>query len=123
MRILVVEDEAGVAGVLSGLLRRLGHVAEVARDGKDALQRVEAAPYDLLIVDLKMPGMDGRQFWEALRDKKSPHARRLAFMSGNARAPELLDLIREAGAITLPKPFTFENVTTLLRDASSRISS
>ncbi len=123
MRILVVEDEAGVAGVLSGLLRRLGHEAEVARDGRDALNRVEAAPYDLLIVDLKMPGMGGRQFWEALRDKKSPLARRLAFMSGNARAPELLDLIREAGAMTLPKPFTFDDVLALLRHAASRAAS
>ena len=120
MRILVVEDEVGVAGVLSGLLRRLGHVAEVTRDGRDARQRVEAAPYDLLIVDLKMPGMGGRQFWEALRDKGSPLSRRLAFMSGNARAPELLELVREAGALTLPKPFTFENVSALLREASSR---
>ena len=120
MRILVVEDEAGVAGVLSGLLRRVGHVAEVARDGGDALQRVETVPYDLLIVDLKMPGMGGRQFWEALRDKGSPLARRLAFMSGNARAPELAELVKESGALTLPKPFTFENVSALLREASSR---
>ncbi|MGH7262775.1 MAG: response regulator, partial [Candidatus Rokuibacteriota bacterium] len=92
-------------------------------DGGDALQRVEAAPYDLLIVDLKMPGMGGRQFWEALRDKGSPLARRLAFMSGNARAPELAELVKESGALTLPKPFTFENVSALLREASSRVSS
>ncbi len=123
MRILVVEDEAGVAGVLSGLLRRLGHVAEVAGDGRDALQRVEADPYDLLIVDLKMPGMGGQQLWEALRDKGSPLARRLAFMSGNARAPELAELVREAGALSLPKPFTIENVSALLREAASRLSS
>ncbi len=123
MKILVVEDEAGVAGVLSGLLRRLGHEAEVARDGHDALKRVEAALYDLLIVDLKMPGMGGRQFWEALRDKGSPLARRLAFMSGNARSPELTDLVREAGALALPKPFTFENVSALLRNAASRLAS
>jgi two-component system NtrC family sensor kinase len=123
MKILVVEDEAGVAGVLSGLLRRLGHEAEIAPDGRDALKRVEATPYDLLIVDLKMPGLGGRQFWEALRDKGSPLARRLAFMSGNARSPELTDLVREAGALALPKPFTFENVSALLRNAAARLAS
>ncbi|MBI2153751.1 MAG: GAF domain-containing protein [Candidatus Rokubacteria bacterium] len=115
LKVLVVEDEAGVAGVLSGLLRRLGHEAEVARDGRDALARVEKSSYDLLIVDFKMPGMSGRQLWEALRNRRSPLAHRLALMSGNARAPELLDLIREAGAMTLPKPFTFDDVSALLR--------
>jgi CheY-like chemotaxis protein len=111
----VVEDEAGVAGVLSGLLRRHGHEAEVARDGRDALACVEKASYDLLIVDLKMPGMSGRQLWEALRERRSPLAHRMAFMSGNARSPELLELIREAGALTLPKPFTIDDVSALLR--------
>ncbi len=115
LKVLVVEDEAGVAGVLSGLLRRLGHEAEVARDGRDALTRVEKSSYDLLIVDLKMPGMSGRQLWEALRERRSPAAHSMAFMSGNARSPELLDLIREAGALTLPKPFTFDDVSALLR--------
>ncbi len=123
MRILVAEDEAGVAGVLSGLLRRLGHEVEVARDGREALARVEASPYDLLIVDVKMPGMGGRQLWEALRDRGSPLVRRLAFMSGNARSPELVELVKEAGALTLPKPFTFENVSALLREAATRASS
>ena len=123
MRILVVEDEVGVAGVLSSLLCRLGHEAEVAQNGREALERVEATPYDLLIVDLKMPGMGGRQFLEALRDRGSTLARCLAFMSGNSRSPELAELVREVGALTLPKPFTFENVSALLREVASRAAS
>jgi two-component system NtrC family sensor kinase len=121
LRILVVEDEAGVAAVLSALLRRLGHDAEVARDGREAMSRVEQGSYDLLIVDLKMPGMSGREFWQVLQRRGSPLARRLAFMSGNARSAEMVELVRESGALTLPKPFTFENVTTLLRAAASRL--
>ncbi|KRT72606.1 MAG: nitrogen specific signal transduction histidine kinase NtrB [Candidatus Rokubacteria bacterium CSP1-6] len=120
LKVLVVEDEAGVAGVLRGLLRRLGHEAEVARDGRAALARVEKASFDLLIVDLKMPGMSGRQLWEALRECRSPLAHRMAFMSGNARSPELLELVKEAGALTLPKPFTLDDVSALLRHAASR---
>ena len=123
MRILVVEDEAGVAEVLSGLLGQLGHTAEVAGGGQEALERVEAFSYDLLIVDFKMPGMSGRRLWEALRDRGSPLARRLAFMSGNARSPELVELVREAASLTLPKPFTFEDVSALLREAGRRFES
>ncbi len=120
LKVLVVEDEAGVAGVLSGLLRRLGHEAEVARDGRDAIASMEKSSYDLLIVDLKMPGMSGRQLWEVLRDRRSPLAHRMAFMSGNTRSPDLLELLREAGALTLPKPFTFDDVSALLRQAATR---
>lgn len=58
-RILVVDDEASIRDLLSKTLALAEYDVDVAPDGRSALERLRMYPYDLLIVDLKMPGMDG----------------------------------------------------------------
>ncbi|MBI2833934.1 MAG: response regulator, partial [Acidobacteria bacterium] len=58
-RILVVDDEASIRDLLSKTLALAEYDVDVAPDGETALERMRLAPYDLLITDLKMPGLDG----------------------------------------------------------------
>ncbi len=58
-RILLVEDEPGVVLVVSDLLRSEGHEVETAADGKTGYQMITEGKYDLLILDVMLPGMDG----------------------------------------------------------------
>ncbi len=58
-RILVVDDEPSIRAVLRAHLRRAGHAVRVAASGEEATRLLDAEPCDLLITDLKMPGMDG----------------------------------------------------------------
>ena len=58
-RILVVDDEASIRDLLSKTLALAEYDVDVAPDGRSALERMRMYPYDLLIADLKMPGMDG----------------------------------------------------------------
>ena len=58
-RILIVEDERALADVLAYNLRREGYEVAVVHDGRDALARVQAAPPDLVVLDLMLPGLDG----------------------------------------------------------------
>jgi len=58
-RILVVDDEAGIRDLLSKTLALADYDVDTSPDGRSALERLRLYPYDLLIVDLKMPGMDG----------------------------------------------------------------
>ena len=67
-RILVVDDEPMVRDTLAQVLSDEGYVVDVAADGTDALDRVHAARPDAILLDLMMPGMNGRQFLQALRD-------------------------------------------------------
>jgi len=67
-RILVVDDEKMVRDTLGQVLVDEGYVVDVAIDGADALDRVHAARPDAILLDLMMPGMNGRQFLQALRD-------------------------------------------------------
>src|SRR5499427_5009527 len=58
-RVLVVDDEASIRDLLSKTLALAEYDVDVAADGRSALERMRLYPYDLLITDLKMPGMDG----------------------------------------------------------------
>jgi CheY-like chemotaxis protein len=101
-RILIVEDEEHIRQVLQAALEGAGHVVEEAHNGAEGLQRYAAAPADLVIMDMRMPVMDGRQLILALRHR-FPHAPILA-VSGE---PGLLDSARALHVQnTLQKPFT-----------------
>jgi two-component system OmpR family response regulator len=67
MRVLVVEDEAKLANLLRRGLRREGMGVDVARSGEDALVRASATDYDLILLDLMLPGYDGFEVCRRLR--------------------------------------------------------
>jgi DNA-binding response OmpR family regulator len=67
-RVLVVDDEPMVRETLGQVLADEGYVVDLADDGEAALERVHAARPDAILLDLMMPGMNGRQFLQALRD-------------------------------------------------------
>ena len=67
MRILVVEDEATAAGVLAKGLREHAYAVDIANDGVAALEQASINPYDLLIVDVLLPGIDGFEVCRRLR--------------------------------------------------------
>jgi CheY-like chemotaxis protein len=69
-RVLVVDDEDKILFVVRRALARLGEDCEVqtASDGRQALEMARDAPFDLVVTDLRMPGMDGIELTQALRD-------------------------------------------------------
>ncbi len=70
MRILVVEDEHKLAGVLKRGLEELGYAVDTAYDGEDGLGLAEAAPYDLIVLDVMLPKMDGYAVCQQLRAQR-----------------------------------------------------
>src|SRR6185436_4948823 len=68
-RVLVVDDEPMVRETLGQVLSDEGYVVDLAVDGETALERVHAMRPDVILLDLMMPGMNGRQFLQALRDE------------------------------------------------------
>jgi len=119
LKVLLVEDERRVADVLASLLRRLGHTADVAIGGRDGLTRAAAGVYDVVFVDLKMPEMDGREFWRELGARDAPLARRTVFTTGNPRSREA-QAIEADGLPMLGKPFTLKELAEVLRAAVQR---
>lgn len=66
-RVLVVDDEQNIRLTLSSLLTRAGHAVTMAASGEEALALFDRDPFDLMVVDLQMPGLNGMQVVEALR--------------------------------------------------------
>jgi two-component system OmpR family response regulator len=67
MRVLIVEDEAKMAGLIRRGLAREGMAVDVAGNGEDALPRAEATDYDAIVLDVMLPGIDGFEVCERLR--------------------------------------------------------
>src|SRR6185295_8539897 len=69
-RVLTVDDEASIRLTLTAMLRRAGYDVSSAESGEEAVALLERQSFDLLLVDLKMPGMDGMQVVAAARQRQ-----------------------------------------------------
>ena len=69
-RILVVDDERTVRDVLTNLLGRLGHTAEAASNAAEALSKIEASEFDLVLTDFNMPVMKGDELAREIKKRK-----------------------------------------------------
>ena len=73
-RVLVVDDDEAIRAVIDEALSDEGYCVLTARDGADALRAVTATPPDLILLDMRMPVMDGWAFARAYRELPGPHA-------------------------------------------------
>jgi two-component system, OmpR family, response regulator len=70
MRILLVEDEKKVASFISKALREAGHAVDAVHDGNDALDQASTTPYEVIILDIMLPGRDGLSVLKLLRERR-----------------------------------------------------
>lgn len=113
--ILVVEDEAQVASTLARLLAIDGHRVTTARDGLAALRTLREGEYDVILSDIKMPGLDGLGFYRALVRTHPGMARRIAFVTGDTDPYETHAFLEESGVPYAVKPLTLAEVRRIVR--------
>ncbi|HIP96344.1 MAG TPA: hybrid sensor histidine kinase/response regulator, partial [Anaerolineae bacterium] len=114
-RILIVEDELIVAGLLVRILKLEGHTTDLATDGNQALARIGRADYDAIICDLKMPGLSGQEFYRRLVEMDSPLVQRVIFTTGDVVNPETRAFLEQTDRPCISKPFLQEDVLTALQ--------
>ncbi|PYO39118.1 MAG: hypothetical protein DMD29_10570 [Gemmatimonadetes bacterium] len=117
LKVLVVDDEVGLRHAVVSFLERRGFAALGVGDGREALETLgrESPPPDVIVTDVRMPGMGGREFLARLRAEHPQLARRLVFSTGDTFAPETAALLQEAGGAVLVKPFDFSQLETVIR--------
>jgi two-component system OmpR family response regulator len=113
VRILVVEDERKLADLLARGLREEGHAADVATEGEQALWMAQAAPFDAIVLDVMLPGIDGFEVCRRLR-ASDVWAPVLMLTARDAVEDRVTGL--DAGADDyLMKPFAFDELLARLR--------
>lgn len=122
-RVLVVEDEAAVRSLISTVLGTSGYAVRAAESGAEAVCALEESTYDLIISDLRMPGLDGEGLFEQVRARWPQLERRLLFISGDIEADRFAARLREHDVRYLEKPFTAARLLVVVRevlDAAAR---
>jgi CheY-like chemotaxis protein len=119
-RILVVDDEENLRDVLVEVLKRDGHDVESACDGTEGLRRTQGSRYDLVITDLRMPGLEGPALYDALRQHYPDDPPRVIFMSANTGIEEYACFLADTGEPALEKPFNLADMRQVVQQVLSR---
>jgi CheY-like chemotaxis protein len=110
-RVLLVDDDPAILRLLEVNFRMEGFVVDAAAHGQEALAMAAATPPDVAIVDLMMPGMDGRQVYDALRAAPATSSVPVVFLTARGRDDALL----ADGAIVVQKPFDTVDLVQTVR--------
>ncbi|MEM6796933.1 MAG: response regulator transcription factor [Acidobacteriota bacterium] len=108
MRIFLIEDDDAVSGYVEAGLRESGHAVDVCRDGREGLLQAAADPYDLLIVDRGLPGLDGLALVKTLRGAGNETP--VLFLSALGEVDQRVEGLRAGGDDYLTKPFAFSEL-------------
>jgi DNA-binding NtrC family response regulator len=117
-RILVVDDEANARAALAEILRQEGFNVETAADGFKALARMEEFGPDVVLTDLKMPGMDGVELLRKVRDAESEVP--VVLMTAFGAVETAVSAMREGAADYLTKPLNTDELLVVLERALER---
>jgi signal transduction histidine kinase len=117
LRALVVEDEPALGTAVAEALGDAGFAVDRAGDGEEGLTRVTQGTDDLIICDLKMPRIDGMQFYRAMAAATPALARRVIFVTGAVAGTEAERFLEETGCRWLAKPFRLGDLLRAARDA------
>jgi PAS domain S-box-containing protein len=110
LRILIVDDEPAIRLVSQRYLERLGHAVDAVADGESALRHIDRLDYDVIVSDLRMPGLDGRELLERLRRQGAGVEHRLIFLTGDAATAQAARVAAETGVHVLVKPLRLEEL-------------
>jgi DNA-binding NarL/FixJ family response regulator len=120
-RILVVDDEPNLLGAIAAVLRGEGFDVSTSRGAREGLQQVAQSLPDLIVSDVRMPGMDGYEFARKLRF--SPHSALIpiVFLTAKDETEDRIEGFRSGVDVYLTKPFEPDELTAVIRNILQRV--
>src|SRR5918994_81480 len=113
--ILIVDDEPGVRSSLSGVLRDEGFEVEAAASGEDCLDRVARSSFDVIVLDVWLPGVDGLVTLQRLRERKVDA--QVIMISGHGNIESAVRAIKMGAFDFVEKPLSLEKTVLVVRNA------
>ncbi len=117
-RILIVDDEDEFASLLSERLSARGLRVDTANSGPAAIEKVKSDSFDVVVLDMVMPGMDGIETLKGLRDQ-APDLQ-VILLTGHATVEKGVSAMKLGAADFLEKPAELEELLVKIREARSR---
>lgn len=117
MRILVIEDEPKTADYLHQGLSESGYVVDRAHNGVDGLYLIQQQPYELVILDINLPGKDG---WQVLEQLQGQHPARVMMLTARGRLEDKVKGLDMGADDYLVKPFQFPELLARVRTLMRR---
>lgn len=118
MKLLVIEDDRTVGQYIKRGLEEAQYVADWVADGAEALQVIGNAPYDLVLLDLRLPGMTGLEVLRALRDRG--YTMPVLVLTAQDSVDYKVDALRAGADDYVTKPFAFEELLARIEALSRR---
>src|ERR1700733_12007687 len=118
MRVLIVEDDVKLAGFIQRALREQAALADVAHAGEDALWMADATPYDVIVLDLNLPGIDGFETCRRLRSSQVPTP--ILMLTGRASVTDRGTGLDTGADDYLVKPFDVSELLARIRALARR---
>ena len=115
IKLLIVDDEVRFLDAMARRLEMRDFDVTTATNGPDALKAAGEARFDLALLDLKMPGMNGREVLEAL--KREHRFLEVIILTGHGSLDSAVECTRLGAFGYLPKPYEFDRLLEVLRDA------
>lgn len=104
LTILVIDDEPSFVSALVRLLRQDGSTVDTAANGQLALAHLQAQRYDVILCDLRMPGLDGPAFYDTLRAQHAALRQRVLFLTGDTLGADSTAFLEQCGQPCVYKP-------------------
>ncbi|MFC1925963.1 response regulator, partial [Chloroflexota bacterium] len=112
--ILVIEDEPSILKLCSKTLTSVGFEVDIAANGRVAQGKVEEKSYALFLIDIRIPEMNGMEFFRWLGSSHPDMAGRVIFTTGDVMVGETVHFIEQSGMPFLPKPFTPDELQSIV---------
>lgn len=109
-RLLVIDDEPAVRETLARVLEDSGYAVDTVAEGSAALEQLRQRSYDLILCDMRMPGVGGPDFYEAVLAIDAAVARRILFSTGDVVSAATRQFLDRYDVPVLAKPFTMEQL-------------
>ncbi len=117
-RILIVDDEEDFATALAERMVNRGFSVDTAFSGSEALEFVQSKPYDAVVLDLAMPGMDGMETLKSMLTIKADL--QVIILTGRATVPKSVKAVKEGAFEFLEKPVRLDDLVGKIDEAKSR---
>ena len=121
--ILVIEDEAPIRNLICEILKGEGYEVDSAPDGDKGLRRLRENDYDIVLCDMRMPGINGQGVYNETKQTKPHTARRFIFVTGDIVSEETQTFLEETGSFYMMKPFSDQQLFEVIEKVWNQVSS